>query len=232
MLAALRGAHQVAGLRGARRSAMFASPTSPRPITLTISSTVVTSQCSAMRLRGTFCFFTGGTCRPYRLESTRQQWGVRHSIDFRRFLPRSRRALARPRLREFFLHRRTAELGLGKLVWKRRRPTGTRLRAPLAAIADSLLAAKPSRPTGTAPGGRTQKRKPAAKYGGFETAHRRRRRTGAALVYFCQVRFLWRLAFKRFRRLCLFIFKRRFFFRLPMVIGFGEWAPCDAPAGL
>jgi hypothetical protein len=28
---------------------------------------------------------------------------------------------------------------------------------------------------------------------------------------------LWRLAFKRFRRLCLFIFKRRFFFRLPMV---------------
>ncbi len=79
----------------ARRSAMFASPTSPRPITLTISSTVVTSQCSAMRLRGTFCFFTGGTCRPYRRESTRQQWGVRHSIDFRRSLPRSRRALAR-----------------------------------------------------------------------------------------------------------------------------------------
>jgi hypothetical protein len=36
--------------------------------------------------------------------------------------------------------------------------------------------------------------------------------------YFCHVRFLWRLAFKRFRRLCLFIFRRRFFFRLPMVI--------------
>lgn len=36
--------------------------------------------------------------------------------------------------------------------------------------------------------------------------------------YFCHVRFLWRLAFKRFRRLCLFIFRRRFFFRLPMVL--------------
>jgi hypothetical protein len=30
------------------------------------------------------------------------------------------------------------------------------------------------------------------------------------------VRFLWRLDFKRLRRLCLFIFRRRFFFRLPM----------------
>lgn len=97
----------------ARRSAMFASPTSPRPITLTISSTVVTSQCSAMRLRGTFCFFTGGTCRPYRRKSTRQEWGVRHDIDFLIFLRRSRGALARPRFGEsFFLHRRTAELGL------------------------------------------------------------------------------------------------------------------------
>jgi hypothetical protein len=28
---------------------------------------------------------------------------------------------------------------------------------------------------------------------------------------------LCRLAFKRLRRLCLFIFSRRFFFRLPMV---------------
>ena len=37
-------------------------------------------------------------------------------------------------------------------------------------------------------------------------------------AYFCHVRFLWRFAFKRFRRLCLFIFRRRFFFRLPMVI--------------
>jgi hypothetical protein len=34
--------------------------------------------------------------------------------------------------------------------------------------------------------------------------------------YFCQVRFLWRLAFKRFLRLCLFIWRRRFFLRLPM----------------
>ncbi len=40
----------------------------------------------------------------------------------------------------------------------------------------------------------------------------------AAAIYFCQVRFLWRLDFKRFLRLCLFIFKRRFFFRLPMVV--------------
>ncbi len=38
-----------------------------------------------------------------------------------------------------------------------------------------------------------------------------------ASAYFCHVRFLWRFAFKRFRRLCLFIFSRRFFFRLPMV---------------
>jgi hypothetical protein len=36
-------------------------------------------------------------------------------------------------------------------------------------------------------------------------------------AHFCQVRFLWRFAFKRFLRLCLFIFSRRFFFRLPMV---------------
>ena len=30
-------------------------------------------------------------------------------------------------------------------------------------------------------------------------------------------RFLWRLFFERLRRLCLFIFRRRFFLRLPMV---------------
>ena len=40
----------------------------------------------------------------------------------------------------------------------------------------------------------------------------------SAAIYFCHVRFLWRLDFKRFLRLCLFIFKRRFFFRLPMVM--------------
>ena len=38
-------------------------------------------------------------------------------------------------------------------------------------------------------------------------------------THFCHVRFLWRFAFKRFLRLCLFIFSRRFFFRLPMVRG-------------
>lgn len=36
-------------------------------------------------------------------------------------------------------------------------------------------------------------------------------------AHFCHVRFLWRLDFKRFLRLCLFILRRRFFFRLPMV---------------
>jgi len=38
---------------------------------------------------------------------------------------------------------------------------------------------------------------------------------------------LWRFAFKRFRRLCLFIFNRRFFFKFPMVDGFrnGHGAP-------
>lgn len=35
--------------------------------------------------------------------------------------------------------------------------------------------------------------------------------------YFCQVRFLCRFAFKRFRRLCFDILRRRFFLRLPMV---------------
>lgn len=37
-------------------------------------------------------------------------------------------------------------------------------------------------------------------------------------AYCCHERFLWRWDFKRLRRLCLFIFKRRFFFRLPMVL--------------
>lgn len=35
--------------------------------------------------------------------------------------------------------------------------------------------------------------------------------------YFCQVRFLWRFAFRRFRRLCFDILRRRFFLRFPMV---------------
>lgn len=41
----------------------------------------------------------------------------------------------------------------------------------------------------------------------------------AGLDYFCHVRFLWRLAFKRLRRLCLFIFNRRFFLRFPIECG-------------
>ena len=47
----------------------------------------------------------------------------------------------------------------------------------------------------------------------------RKRKAGPSTndsAYFCHVRFLCRLDFKRFRRLCLFIFKRRFFFRLPI----------------
>jgi hypothetical protein len=57
-----------------------------------------------------------------------------------------------------------------------------------------------------------EKTNPAAKAAGFE------REDGSAVApHFCHVRFLWRFAFKRFLRLCLFIFKRRFFFRLPMV---------------
>lgn len=35
--------------------------------------------------------------------------------------------------------------------------------------------------------------------------------------YFCHVRFLWRFALRRLRRLCFAILRRRFFFRLPMV---------------
>lgn len=38
----------------------------------------------------------------------------------------------------------------------------------------------------------------------------------APAPYFCQVRFLWRLALRRFRRLCFDIFRRRFFLRFPM----------------
>lgn len=60
-------------------------------------------------------------------------------------------------------------------------------------------------------------------------AHRQSDAPGRA--YFCHVRFLWRLAFKRLRRLCLFIFRRRFFFRLPMVLN-GERSPCSSRGGL
>jgi hypothetical protein len=34
--------------------------------------------------------------------------------------------------------------------------------------------------------------------------------------YFCQVRFLWRFAFRRFRRLCFDILRARFLRRFPM----------------
>ena len=46
----------------------------------------------------------------------------------------------------------------------------------------------------------------------------RKMKVATGETYFCHVRFLWRFDFKRFRRLCLFIFRRRFFFRLPMVL--------------
>ena len=58
------------------------------------------------------------------------------------------------------------------------------------------------------------KRKPAVTHGGMGAKHQKRVQ-GAD--HFCHVRFLWRFDFKRFLRLCLFIFNRRFFFRLPMV---------------
>ena len=35
--------------------------------------------------------------------------------------------------------------------------------------------------------------------------------------YFCHVRFLWRFALRRLRRLCFDILRRRFFLRFPMV---------------
>ena len=65
---------------------------------------------------------------------------------------------------------------------------------------------------GSGRAGRKPTKKPTARGGGSNS-----RRPLGASAYFCHVRFLWRFAFKRFRRLCLFIFKRRFFFRLPMV---------------
>jgi hypothetical protein len=70
-------------------------------------------------------------------------------------------------------------------------------------------------------------KKPAAAGGGLQgrEAERSRERDAA---HFCHVRFLWRFDFKRFRRLCLFIFRRRFFFRLPMV----RVRPCVAPGAL
>ena len=41
-------------------------------------------------------------------------------------------------------------------------------------------------------------------------------RLAARKAYFCHVRFLWRLAFKRLRRLCLAIFAFRLFLMDPM----------------
>jgi hypothetical protein len=43
-------------------------------------------------------------------------------------------------------------------------------------------------------------------------------RRNRLLRYFCHVRFLCRLDFRRLRRLCFDIFRRRFFLRLPMVM--------------
>lgn len=40
---------------------------------------------------------------------------------------------------------------------------------------------------------------------------------GVREAYFCHVRFLWRFALRRLRRLCFAILRRRFFLRLPMV---------------
>ena len=64
-------------------------------------------------------------------------------------------------------------------------------------------------------------KKPAAEGGGFgrqKDAGRRglRKARAKSAPHCCQERFLWRCDFKRLRRLCLFIFRRRFFLRLPI----------------
>jgi hypothetical protein len=55
-------------------------------------------------------------------------------------------------------------------------------------------------------------------------------KTGKKPDHFCHVRFLWRFDFKRFLRLCVFIFNRRFFFRLPIVNS--DRPTCCRPARL
>jgi len=66
---------------------------------------------------------------------------------------------------------------------------------------------------------RRKDKKPAAERGGSGKAGIRPCGAPEACTpHLCQVRFWWRCDFKRFRRLCLFIFRRRFFFRLPMVV--------------
>ena len=78
------------------------------------------------------------------------------------------------------------------------------------------------------------KQEPAARFAAGRFCHKRTHGPKArAAAHFCHVRFLWRFDFKRFRRLCLFIFNRRFFFRLPME--FGWWlraGPCGGFADL
>jgi hypothetical protein len=51
-----------------------------------------------------------------------------------------------------------------------------------------------------------------------------------AAAYFCQVRFLWRFALRRLRRLCFDIFRRRFFLRFPMVKEFVKGQRATRPA--
>jgi hypothetical protein len=58
-----------------------------------------------------------------------------------------------------------------------------------------------------------QKRKARRLGGGLASE---RTGNGEGADYFCHVRFLCRLALRRLRRLCFDIFRRRFFFRLPM----------------
>ena len=49
-------------------------------------------------------------------------------------------------------------------------------------------------------------------------------------AYFCQVRFLWRFALRRLRRLCFDIFRRRFFLRFPMVKEFVKGHRATGPS--
>jgi hypothetical protein len=78
--------------------------------------------------------------------------------------------------------------------------------------APTKISVRQLRNPGKPPASQTKTRRKGAS-GGCNPAHDAPIERG----YFCHVRFLWRFDFKRFRRLCLFIFRRRFFFRLPMV---------------
>jgi hypothetical protein len=122
-----------------------------------------------------------------------------HGRDWRAYIPYGliRNLTPGPLRRRVNIRTRDACGGLHCTA--RRRPRGARRRV--------------TPPHASAPFGQKKARRTR---GGSERPTRGKRPGGRA-AYFCHVRFLWRFDFKRFRRLCLFIFRRRFFFRLPMV---------------